>query len=435
MTASDIPARDGPPARPMTLLLAGDALIVAPWSHIADPDFVRLVAEIRAADISIVNLETVVHEFRGHAQADSGGDYMASPPSIAGELKWAGFDMASAANNHAFDYGSAGILETIEHAAGANLVLAGIGPDLAAARAPAFFEGCAGTVSLVSTAASFVPYGRASASRPDLGGRPGINPLTLTRSNTVTVSASVLSWLARLRRSGQPRTIAGEKGLRLLGIDFRLGSPGEYGRGKRVIEADRRGNLAAIRAAASYSRLTVVALHSHDQRPWLRRFAREAIDAGAAIVHVHGPHALRGIELHRGGLIFYGMGDFVYQPHLIERFPSDAYERQGLPDDATPADLVELSHRQGGLFRREVYEGFVTVLEHCGAGFTGVRLLPIDLQFDAADADRGRPRLAGPALGRKIIAEVSERSRPLGTRVRYDAERNEGIVELGFPVH
>jgi poly-gamma-glutamate capsule biosynthesis protein CapA/YwtB (metallophosphatase superfamily) len=60
---------------------------------------------------------------------------MASPPSIAAELKWAGFDMLAHANNHAFDYGASGVLETIDHVERAGLVLAGSGPDLQRARA------------------------------------------------------------------------------------------------------------------------------------------------------------------------------------------------------------------------------------------------------------------------------------------------------------
>jgi hypothetical protein len=81
----------------------------------------------------------------------------------------------------------------------------------------------------------------------------------------------------------------------------------------------------------------------------------------------------------------------------------------------------------------DVLESLEDGLEHRGAGFTGVRLLPIDLQFDAADADRGRPRLADQAIGSNIIGEVSERSKQLGTRVRHHAERNEGIVERRSP--
>ena len=69
--------------REITLLLAGDALIARPWSHVREADFLGLIDEIRAADVAIVNLETVIHEFKGHAQADSGGTYMASPPQRA----------------------------------------------------------------------------------------------------------------------------------------------------------------------------------------------------------------------------------------------------------------------------------------------------------------------------------------------------------------
>ena len=78
-------------SREISLLLAGDALLTRPWSHVRDADFIGLIEEIRDADVAIANLETVIHEFKGHVQADSGGTYMASPPRIATELKWAGF--------------------------------------------------------------------------------------------------------------------------------------------------------------------------------------------------------------------------------------------------------------------------------------------------------------------------------------------------------
>src|SRR5574342_978127 len=98
-----------------SLFLAGDSMIVEPWSGVEAPAFLRLVEEIRSADAAITNLETVIHEFKGYPQANSGGIHMASPPLIASELVWAGFDMVSHANNHAFDYGSIGVLETLDH--------------------------------------------------------------------------------------------------------------------------------------------------------------------------------------------------------------------------------------------------------------------------------------------------------------------------------
>ena len=187
------------PGQDLTLFLAGDALITQPWSHVEDPGFLRLVAEMRAADVAIVNLETVIHEFKGHAQADSGGTYMASPPRIAGELKWAGVDMASAANNQAFDYGSIGILETVDHLEAAGLVLAGIGRNLQSARAPAFLKSGGATVGMVSMASTFIPYGRASRSRGDMRGRPGLNPLGLTKPVAGTVTPSMARIAERLR--------------------------------------------------------------------------------------------------------------------------------------------------------------------------------------------------------------------------------------------
>ena len=64
-------------SREIRLLLAGDALLTRPWSHVRDAGFLGLIEEIRDADVAIANLETVIHEFKGHAQADSGGTYMA----------------------------------------------------------------------------------------------------------------------------------------------------------------------------------------------------------------------------------------------------------------------------------------------------------------------------------------------------------------------
>jgi poly-gamma-glutamate capsule biosynthesis protein CapA/YwtB (metallophosphatase superfamily) len=114
-------------ARDVSLLLFGDALIARAWSQVGDAAFLGLIDTIRAADVAIANLETVIHEFKGHAQADAGGVYMASPPLIAAELKWAGFNMLAHANNHAFDYGASGVLETIQHVEGEGLIIAGSG--------------------------------------------------------------------------------------------------------------------------------------------------------------------------------------------------------------------------------------------------------------------------------------------------------------------
>ena len=63
------------------------------------------------------------------------------------------------------------------------------------------------------------------------------------------------------------------------------------------------------------------------------------LDAGADVVLAHGPHRMLGVELYDGRPIFYCPGDFVFQPHLIERFPPEFYDENGLDDDATVEDL------------------------------------------------------------------------------------------------
>jgi len=48
-----------------------------------------------------------------------------------------------------------------------------------------------------------------------------------------------------------------------------------------------------------------------EDRGDVRRFAHAVIDAGAALVLGHGPHVVRGLELYRGRLIAYSLGNFA----------------------------------------------------------------------------------------------------------------------------
>jgi poly-gamma-glutamate capsule biosynthesis protein CapA/YwtB (metallophosphatase superfamily) len=418
------------PGARLSIFLAGDALITEPWSHIDDPAFAGMIAEMRAADVTIVNLETVIHEFKGFAQPECGGTYMASPPALAAELKWAGVDMVASANNHAFDYGSVGILETVEHIAAAEIALAGTGRDLQTARAPAFVENDAGTVALISMASTFIPYGRASSSRPDMRGRPGLNPLRPTKKLAATITPAVANRLFWWRRNN--RQLRRGDIVRFFGLRFLVGDEVRLDLLRRgVFPADLKANLDAIAEASGQAEVTIASIHAHAQASWLPRFARQAIDKGADTVFVQGPHEVRAIEFHAGKPIFYCLGDFVYQPDRITRFPSEMYDTHGLGPDATAEDLWPHWAKGMGLAsKRKTFESFCAVLDFSGSKLAGIRLLPLDLQFDAGAEVRGRPRLADAVLGRKIIEEVAQLSRKRGTTIRYDAKRNEGIVEL-----
>jgi len=418
--------------REITLFLAGDAMLTAPWSHVREPAFERLVAEMRAADATLVNLETVIHEFNGYAQAHCGGDYLSSPPAIAGELRWAGVDLVAHANNHSFDYGSTGVLETLAHAEAAGLVLAGSGRDLQQARAPRYLTRAGSRLGLVAMASTFIPYGKASRSRPDLHGRPGLNPLRLTRKRVIEVTPRIAGLLRRLARlRGKPPDRLQGPDFRAFGRRFRVSDKNRRISGRRTLGPDAAANLDAIAEAARSADLTVASIHAHLQGSWLSRFARDALAAGADLVFCHGPHKTRGIELVGGKPIFYGLGDFVFQLDPIARHPAEAYERLGLAEEATSADLQRAIWESGSpVCERASYLGCAAALAYREGRLAEIRLLPLDLQFDGPPEARGRPRWADPALGRAIIEGIAQQSRRYGTRVRFDEGRNEGSVML-----
>jgi hypothetical protein len=81
----------------------------------------------------------------------------------------------------------------------------------------------------------------------------------------------------------------------------------------------KRDLIPVVRAAkAAKHDLVVVLLHwgkeyADDPGGWRRVLARRLIDAGAHLVIGHHPHVLQGIERHRGGLIAYSLGNFLFE--------------------------------------------------------------------------------------------------------------------------
>jgi poly-gamma-glutamate capsule biosynthesis protein CapA/YwtB (metallophosphatase superfamily) len=426
--ASPSGAKPAPGGR-LALFLAGDLLIARPWSEDGDPAFLGLVRQIRAADVAIGNLETVIHERRGYAQADSGGTYAAAPPQVARDLAWAGFTMVAHANNHAFDFGSIGVLETLDHVRQAGLGLAGSGEDLQRARAPAFCRHPQGTVALVAAASTLIPYGRASHTFPDFRGRPGVNPLRVDRGPLVCLTRATATRLAQVART------VGFSGLRFAlnrfsvgPVELRVGNAHGLHVRARIDEADLAANLAAIHEAARVANVVVVSLHDHGQGRCLRNFARRAIEAGASVVLAHGPHEVRGLELHDGKPIFYSLGNFVFEPEHIEHLPSDFYERYGLPADATKRDRERIAAHLAS--RPETWQGVAARLRFAEGVLAELTLIPVDLGLGRPAGERGRPRLADAVLGRQIIERMARKSRASGTEISYAAADNTGLVKL-----
>lgn len=98
----------------------------------------QIAPVLSAADLAVVNLETAVGT-GGAPQPDKAFTFQA-PPAMLPALVDGGVDVVSVANNHALDYGAAGLSETLRRAADAGLHAVGAGPDEAAAYQPAVFD-------------------------------------------------------------------------------------------------------------------------------------------------------------------------------------------------------------------------------------------------------------------------------------------------------
>jgi hypothetical protein len=120
----------------VTISFAGDVNFSGRTAaRLADPATAFGVAApgLRAADITMVNLETAI---------TTGGDPQAkefhfrTPPIALTALRDAGIDVATMANNHGADYGSSGLADTLAAITASHFPVIGIGRDAAQAFAP-----------------------------------------------------------------------------------------------------------------------------------------------------------------------------------------------------------------------------------------------------------------------------------------------------------
>lgn len=429
LASSPLPARSAE-ANTFTLFLAGDTIIMRPISDNEEPSFLQLVDEMRSADAAIVNLETLLHNFNGFPQAEAGGTYMASSPSLAKDLAWAGVDMVSTANNHTFDYGAIGVLENLDHLSRSQIIAAGSGKDLQEARAQKQFRRPEATVALVSAAATFIPYGIASRSRSDQRGRPGLNPLRTVSNTEIVMPAGVADFLASVENLfGYSDSRYSRKRFKLFGYDVVRGNSFAIHTGDRPMPKDLDAILQEIRTASKSADITIFSLHDHRQADWLQGFAHQVLDAGADVFFAHGPHEIRGIEIHKGRPIFYSLGDFFYEPHHIARLPSENYDEYNLGDDASVADAMKARFaKYGEIKQRKPWEGLAAVVTFRDRVMQNVRLIPLDLGIGQPIKQRGRPQRANPSLGQSIIDVAKSQSKKFGTEITYNADRNSGLI-------
>lgn len=264
-------------SQPLTITAVGDVRVDHRKAGRATPeDAFALCRDVfQSSDINFFNCEGVYTD--RVVTVPSQHTPSSTPPENYRAMEWAGFNVTSLANNHGYDRGAEGLLDTIELSKRHGIAISGAGPNLEEARRPAMVEQKGVKVAFLSyNSVGPVEY----AAKAD---RPGDVPMRVA-----TVYQS---------------------------IEYQPGTP------CRILTFADPDDLAAlledVRRAKEEADLVVMAFHwgmHHVQamvHMYQQQIAHAALDAGADLVIGGHDHVVKGIEYYNGKAIFYGMGDFV----------------------------------------------------------------------------------------------------------------------------
>ncbi|MEP7048811.1 MAG: CapA family protein [Pseudomonadota bacterium] len=246
----------------------------------------RGVASLWAdADVRFVNLESVLSEQHGETQSPHHPLVFTGPPSGADALERAGIGLVSTANNHAWDYASRGLLETLSNLDRVGVAHAGTGVAEADAYRPAFVH---------------------------------VNGLT------IALFAVTQVWnLGVFAEEEAQHHVA-------------------WADSARLREALRRARAGSDFVIVSYHGGEE---YKYEPLPKTRAFAAEALRLGADAVIGHHPHVMQGVAWQDNKPIFYSLGNLVFDgrtdyPWTRAAFISKLRFRRGRAAEVTVCPLL-----------------------------------------------------------------------------------------------
>jgi poly-gamma-glutamate capsule biosynthesis protein CapA/YwtB (metallophosphatase superfamily) len=423
------------------IALTGDSLITRRITGFRDEPTQQLMNFIRSADVGFGNLEVVPNDFRGYPVEESGGAHLGAHSSVLDDMTAAGINLMAAANNHSLNYSIEGLLTAIDELQARDITFAGIGRNLAEARMPGYLDVDAGSVALIACASTFARGQQASEQRPDLPGRPGLNPLRF--NTTYRLPADQIEWLRSIAIGlglEERRLEAIQSGHRFPPADpdvfpFLEGSfaPGDdYAIETSPNKRDVEEIATWVQEARWRADVVIVSLHAHEQgatredpADFIIEFAHRMIDEGADMVVGHGPHMLRGIEIYQGKPIFYSLGNFVGQNELTHLLPSDYYETTRIDPSVTPGQLFRVrsqGDQRGFPADIRYWQTVVPLCHYSGRELTKITIQPVSLGLGEAHHRRGRPRLAQGDEALDILGRLERLSRDMGTRFEREGQ-------------
>ncbi|MGE5144153.1 MAG: CapA family protein [Acidobacteriota bacterium] len=262
MPSSIAPHPSTPNREPLHVYAVGDLNLgrTVTWDYLLKGDtlypFQALRDTLASADITFGNLESPIAE-AGHPYERVGSFVFSTPPVAADALTWAGFDIVSSANNHAWDAGIDGLVETIQQLDRVGVAHVGTGVTLDQAHRAAIIERKGWRVAFLGATRAFNPA-------PDS---------FYTHPGSRYVAWADSGWLyPEIRR----------------------------------LKANGLADVVVVSTHAGTE-------FSDTPDPTLQRFFRGAIDAGADICLGHHPHVLQPVEWYHGKPIVYSMGNFIFR--------------------------------------------------------------------------------------------------------------------------
>lgn len=254
------------PPQPATLIVAGDIMlsrnVAAKMKAAGDAElpFRGVAAILQSSDLNFGNLESPLAdpaESAGENQTAWDGNIggksltFAAPHVSIPALRRFNFRILGMANNHAMDQGERGLIHTLAQLRANQIQVIGAGAGLAEA----------------------------------------------WQGRVIEVKGSRIGFLAASYAS----------------TNYESNEPNEYI--ARIEDLDRlRSSLRALKSQAAY---IVVAMHAGEEytsEPSAAQvtFAHAAIDSGANLVVGSHPHWLQPFERYKQGLIFYSLGNFIF---------------------------------------------------------------------------------------------------------------------------
>lgn len=302
-----------------------------------------------------------------------------APPSLAGDLRGLGVNVVNLANNHAMDYGIAGLADTLAALDAAGLDHVGAGMTLADSVRPLVKTAKGKRVAFIGFTTT-LPNGSGAGRR-----RPGVAPIRVLTRYLI-----------------DPVAIQETPGMSPFAETF-------------VFAEDKEAALGIVRAAAAENDVVIVGIHWGVPLGWVaasqdeladyqRPLGRELIEAGASAVIGHHPHYLQGVEFHEGRPIFYSLGNFTV--HNV--IPDGPGEHRSYPPYSFETLQSKLT-RIGAIARLEWEEpGAPSVCE----------LVPIYLNSD------GEGELADADIAEQARIQIEHSSRKLNSAavLRFDGE-------------